>query len=323
MQFFRRGIQILIWLLILAIPFLHLYGVERYARENFTYSLAAQRIESKGPQHRVIVLIDKVLGGSEKADSIISSVTGSPWSINILGYRVSDPLAAISLSIAGNRFYWPFLTSILFFVFLSLIFGRVFCGWICPYHFLAEMNDKIRGLFFRLGLKPHDLHLKRRNKYIILAVLFLSSLIAGTSLFTHIYPPLLVSREVFYYIFYSSVGFGTFFILFLLLTELTVSKRWWCRYFCPGGALYSILGSLRVLRMVRDDKRCTLCGECDRACPFGLLPMSDRMGMECDNCGLCRSACPEDALSYRFMPLWRERKTIRERGLYERTGTNG
>lgn len=321
----RRSIQILVWLLIISIPFLHLYRVERYARESFSYSLAAQRIESRGVQHRVMVLMDKAFGDSKDTDRIVSAVTGSPWSINIFGYRISDPLAALSSSIAGGDFYWPFLTSILFFVILSLLLGRVFCGWICPYHLLAEMNNKLRGLFHRLGLKPHNLHLKRRDKYIFLLLLVILSFVAGTSLFTHLYPPLLVSREVFYYVFYSTVGFGTFFLIFLLFTELTVSQRWWCRYMCPGGALYSLLGSVRLVRMVRDEEKCTLCGECDKACPFGLLPMSDTMGMECDNCGLCRAACPEDALSYRFMPLWKERRMIgeRRRSHYGKTGTNG
>ncbi len=312
-------------LLIFLVPLLHLYGVERYARESFSYSLAAQRIETRGwIQQKAILLMDRLFQDYEGTEGVISSVTGSPWSLNILGYRISDPLAAVSMSIAGSGFFWPFITSILFFTFLSLLLGRVFCGWICPYHFLAEMNNKLRNLFSYLGIRPHNLHLKRRNKYIVLAILLIFSIIAGTSLFTHIYPPLVVSRELFYYIFYGSVGFGTFFIIFLLFTELTVSQRWWCRYMCPGGALYSLLGSVRLVRMVRDEDRCTFCGECDKACPFGLLPMSDTMGMECDNCGLCRAACPEDALSYRFMPLWKERSMINERKrTLKRTGTNG
>lgn len=68
----------------------------------------------------------------------------------------------------------------------------------------------------------------------------------------------------------------------------------------PGGALYSLLGRFRLLRIVRKPALCTDYLDCDAACPFGLYPMTDRMGMECDNCGLCRSVCPEKALVYKW-----------------------
>lgn len=314
MQFARRTTQLFVILLILGVPLLHLYGVDRYARESFTYSLAAEDIKKTGPlQRKALDLMDRVLGGLEDPEKIISSVSGSPWSLNVFGYNISDPLATFALSIAGKNFYWPFLSSILLLTLLSVLLGRVFCGWLCPFHFIAEMNNKLRRFFISLGIEPHNLILKKRTKYIILLSLLVLAFVTGLQLFTHIYPPLVVSREVFNYLFFGTIGFGTFFILFLLLTELTLSERWWCRYVCPGGALYSVLGSLRVIRIIRNMKRCTDCEDCDRACPFGLLPMSDMLGMECDNCGLCRSACPEKALSYGIMPLWKEKRMLRER----------
>jgi ferredoxin-type protein NapH len=84
----------------------------------------------------------------------------------------------------------------------------------------------------------------------------------------------------------------------IALVEITVSKRWWCRYICPGGALYTLLGWLRPVRVGLKKAKCTLCGECDEACHLGLKPMQDQMGPECDNCGQCISHCDEDALDY-------------------------
>jgi ferredoxin-type protein NapH len=331
MQVLRRTIQLFVIFLILGVPILHLYGVDRYARESFTYSLAAEDIKKTAPlQRKALQLTDSVLGGLEDPEKIISSVTGSPWSLNVFGYNISEPLAAVSLSISGKNFYWPFLLSILFLTVLSILLGRVYCGWLCPFHFMAEMNNKLRRFFIILGIEPKNLVLKSRTKYIILLSLLVLAFVTGLQLFTHIYPPLVVSREAFNYLFFSTIGFGTFFILFLLLTELTLSERWWCRYVCPGGALYSVLGSLRVVRIIRIEKRCTECEDCNKACPFGLLPMSDRMGMECDNCGLCRSACKEKALVYGIMPLWKEKRMLKERmeekaTLHDerKTGTDG
>ncbi len=313
MQFVRRSIQALVVLVLVAIPFLYLYNVERYARQNFSYSLAGKQIsDTEWFQRQILDYIDGALAKTENPDKIISAISGSPWSINILGYNISDPLAAVTLTIAGGNFYWPFLLSILPLVILSALLGRVFCGWLCPFHFLAEISNKLRRLFTKFGLKPHDIHLKRKTKFIILGALAGFSFVAGVSIFPHIYPPAVISREVFNSIFYGTVGFGFFFIIFLLFTELTLSERWWCRYACPGGAIYALLGSVRILRMVRIEDRCTLCVECDDACPFGLLPMSDKTGMECDNCGLCKKVCPEAALEYRFMTYRGEKKLIAE-----------
>jgi len=330
MQFVRKSTQIFVVLLTIGVPLAHLDLVDRYARASFSYSLASRQISDTGWIHRkALDVLDAALGGLDRPERIFESVSGSAWSLDIMGFNISDPLAAVTASIAGMEFYWPFMLSILPLALLSVFLGRVYCGWLCPYHFMAEINNKLRDLFTRLGLNSHDVQLKKTTRYIILGTLLAVSFLSGVSLFPHIYPPVVVSREVFYYIFYGTVGFGTFFVLFLLLTELTLSERWWCRYACPGGAIYSILGSVRLLRMVRVEEKCTLCIECDRVCPFGLFPMSDKMGMDCDNCGLCREACSEDALVYRVMSLWSEKKMLKERMEIQKekrafeNGTNG
>ena len=310
----RRLVQVLIAAVVVAVPFFHLYNVEKYAKDSFSYSAAAEKIYGVGGFREAVVdWLSLVFSRYESLGKIPLAISGSPWSLNVFGYNVSDPLAAVGASLAGGGFYWPFLSSVLLLTVLTLLFGRVFCGWLCPYHLVAEMNDKLRRLLGRMGLAPHDLRLKRGVKFFALVILLALSFAAGSSLFSHIYPPLILGREVFYYAFYGVAGFGFFFILFLLFTELTVSERWWCRYMCPGGALYSLLGSMRIVRLVRIDRDCNLCGECDKACPFGLLPMSDQMGMECDNCGTCKNACPLDAMEYRLMTVWAERRMIRGR----------
>ena len=96
-------------------------------------------------------------------------------------------------------------------------------------------------------------------------------------------------------------------ILGIAIFEVTVSRRWWCRYVCPGGAIYSLLGWMRLVRVKRVANHCTQCGECVVACPMGLVPMQDLMGVECDNCGLCMSSCGDHALGY---TLWRKEERV-------------
>ena len=84
----------------------------------------------------------------------------------------------------------------------------------------------------------------------------------------------------------------------IVLFEILISRRWWCRYVCPGGALYGLIGWARPVRVVHATGKCTRCAACVRVCPVGLNPMDDRMGRECDNCGLCVSNCKDKALNY-------------------------
>jgi ferredoxin-type protein NapH len=314
MQVVRRVGQTLVLFFIITAPLLYLYGVEKYAADTYGQSLARDQIsDGRWLQQKAFALVDRLLADSDNQDAVIYSVVGSPWSINISGFNISDPLAALSISIAGRGFYWPILISIIPLALLTILLGRVFCGWLCPYHLIAEMNDKLRNLFVMLGLAPNNFQLGRGTKYTILAVLLALSLISGIPLFPHIYPPVVLSREMFGFMYYGTISFGSLFIMFLLLTELSLSRQWWCRYVCPGGAMYALLGSFRILRMTRSEEKCAPCGKCDEACPFGLLPMSDEIGMECDNCGLCKSVCPDDALSYKIIAPWANGENARAR----------
>ena len=85
-----------------------------------------------------------------------------------------------------------------------------------------------------------------------------------------------------------------------LFFEIGFSRRAVCRYLCPGGALYSLLGKFRVVRIRRKPSECIKCVKCDDVCGLGLKPMVDLTGMECNNCTACIAVCPTDALTLSF-----------------------
>ena len=96
------------------------------------------------------------------------------------------------------------------------------------------------------------------------------------------------------------VGIIVFMVMPLptLLLDLLVARRGFCRYLCPGGALYSLLGRYRLLRIKRDPTGCNDCSKCNAICEFGLDPMRDSFGQECNNCTACMAACPTDVLRF-------------------------
>ena len=81
----------------------------------------------------------------------------------------------------------------------------------------------------------------------------------------------------------------------ICLFELILSRRWWCRYICPGGAIYTTLSRFSSLRIKRNDEVCDQCGRCIPVCPYDLKPMIKYLSAECDQ---CISVCEPKALNY-------------------------
>lgn len=106
--------------------------------------------------------------------------------------------------------------------------------------------------------------------------------------------------------------------LSVILTILVISlinKNYWCRYFCPYGALLGIIGYASPMRITRDTKKCIDCGKCTKACAMHILVDKKKhvLTHECVACYDCVNACPvHGALD---MKLVRDRKKIHY-GLY-------
>ncbi|HBX79650.1 MAG: 4Fe-4S binding protein [Propionibacteriaceae bacterium] len=83
-------------------------------------------------------------------------------------------------------------------------------------------------------------------------------------------------------------------ILALILGASLVVDRFWCRYLCPLGATFAIVGHLSVFRIRRSKNACTDCTLCDRPCPVGIGPSkaAPLASTDCIRCLDCVAACP-------------------------------
>jgi NAD-dependent dihydropyrimidine dehydrogenase PreA subunit len=72
------------------------------------------------------------------------------------------------------------------------------------------------------------------------------------------------------------------------------NKNYWCRYFCPYGALVGILGWASALRIVRNKKTCIDCSKCTIACPVYIKVEKKNVvySVECLGCYDCVASCP-------------------------------
>jgi ferredoxin-type protein NapH len=235
------------------------------------------------------------------------AVQGNTWALKIGSLPVLDPLAAVESTVA-RRALWPkLLLGILLPVLATLLLGRVFCSWICPAGLLFELSQYLRTGLKKLGFSPREVRRPpERFRYHLLVVGLAVAGVTGIPVLLHLYPPGILARETHRATTALlngqglAVTGGILFILALVAIELTLCTRFWCRYVCPGGALYSLLGMRRLVRVRYLPGACTKCMDCVRACPMGLNPSKGLMGAACDNCLACVSVCNDDALPVVF-----------------------
>ena len=278
-----------VFLMLILLPFIHLYQ---------TYE-AAHAYDLLTPSEKFISdTIESLTSPFVKEPEELSAIKGNTWSGTLFGLKISDPLAVVAQAFTGFSLYWPFILTTLIPLIATLLFGRFYCGWICPATLIYELNDNLAAWLRRAGLPVSRRKLDRRIKYVVLGVGLVLSVYFGTVMFGSIYPPAIIGREIYYAIALGGFGAGAVFFLLTLLFDLMVSRRGFCRYVCPGGALYSILGRYRLFRIKRNVEMCNDCAKCNVVCQFGLDPLQDNFGMECNNCTACIAVCPTDALSF-------------------------
>lgn len=323
LQVARRLVQLTVVLVILAIP-----AIARYANYLSARELDKNLLKWEGTlPGRTLTVMDKAFralpaGERERADRIernraqvlayAKQIHGGPWSAQIGLVSMTDPLAAAESVAASKRIVKVLLIGLIIPVLATLLLGRVFCSWICPMHLFLEMTDKLRRVLKFLELHPRDVKFSRSVKYVLLGAGIVVTAILARPVLGYVYPPAIIGREAHDLVFgiFDRAEFGkqgwwfggltwmSLIIAGIALFEVIVSRRWWCRYVCPGGALYSLLGSKRAVRIKLEQVECTHCAECVRVCPMGLNPMNNQFGRECDNCGLCLSSCDDKALMY-------------------------
>ncbi|MFO0728908.1 MAG: 4Fe-4S binding protein [Myxococcota bacterium] len=221
---------------------------------------------------------------------------GAPWTVRLFGLEILDPVAAASLLFAAGpswRLLWGALPALLLVAWL----GRFFCGWLCPYVVLVAVGNLSRALLARFGLRTLDLRFPTSTAYVVLAAVLLVGLLSGTVVAPLFYPPAVVARELPRAIFAGAPTWGLGMLGLALGFDVLVSRAGFCRYLCPGGAMFRLIGRRSPVKIQREVAKCTDCTACDVVCNLLQSPMTDRTDAGCERCGKCVAVCPTDALS--------------------------
>ncbi len=178
---------------------------------------------------------------------------------------------------------------------IAVLFGPVFCGWICPFGTFQEWIGKLgRRLFGRRYNSFIPYRYDRWLRYLRYGVLgWVVYMTARTgSLVFQDYDP--------YYALFNlwtgEVAVTGYIALAVVVAFSLFVERPFCKYACPYGAVLGVFNLFRVFGIRRNDRTCTTCRACDRSCPMN-IPVSSKATVrdhECIACMKCTSeaACP-------------------------------
>lgn len=215
----------------------------------------------------------------------------------------------------------------------AFLFGRAWCGWICP---LGTLIDIFAWKRKNRKQEPPNENW-RKVKYVLLFVIFSAAILGNLSLiildpmtifirsissavlpgmdqlawlietslyripslreivaqFDSLIRPAIFPLQPQYY---SSAGWIFLFLVFILALNF-IAERFWCRYLCPLGGLLGLISKISLFkREVRS--HCVQCNRCARACPTGTINNREDFASdpsECIWCMDCLAACPNES----------------------------
>ncbi len=183
-------------------------------------------------------------------------------------------------------------TMTLFFLTIAfaILFGRSFCGNICPFGTLFEFFGKLKKK--KLTMREKIDKPLRYLKYVVLVLITVMAWQTATlcfspydpyAAFAHIWTGAEVLNEYL-------IGF---IILIIVLGLSLIYDRFFCKYLCPAGALYGIISKISPLKIKRNP--CIDCGKKKKKCPMNIDVANSTTvkSAECIDCGICVDVCPD------------------------------
>lgn len=186
---------------------------------------------------------------------------------------------------------------------ITALWGRFFCGYLCSFGAMQELLA-----FVSKKLVPRKKRISatadRILKFLKYAVLFAAVLLVWVlqlpvdSSFSPwgVFGMLISGNGSVMLSAIPTVGFA---ILVAILIASFFVERFFCRYLCPLGALFTPLSRGRLFRIRRKESVCSGCAQCSRACAMGVaVHENDRVTSgECIDCMRCTDVCVPEALT--------------------------
>ncbi|MBK6909412.1 MAG: 4Fe-4S binding protein [bacterium] len=186
---------------------------------------------------------------------------------------------------------------VLCFIAMAFLARKAFCAWVCPVGTLSEGLALLgRKLFKRNFLLPRWLDYPLMSlKYILLGLFLSAFVMMGTrGMAGFMNSPYNQLADVKMLLFFVEIGVLGLVVLAVLMIGSIFVEGFWCRYWCPYGAMLGLFSWASPLKIRRNTETCIDCDRCTKACP-SRLPVAAKLRIispECTGCLRCETACP-------------------------------
>lgn len=186
---------------------------------------------------------------------------------------------------------------------LTILFGPVFCGWICPFgtfqEFIGKIGRKLFGKRYNNLLPKKVDRVLRYLRYIVLALVLYNTAVTAKLIFQNVDP-----YYALFNMFTSEVAVTAYIILAVVVIASLFVERPFCKYVCPYGATLGLFNFIRIFKIRRKQSTCVSCNVCSKACPMNIDVSSSKTvyNHQCISCLKCTSenSCPvEDTVTLR------------------------
>ncbi len=228
------------------------------------------------------------------------------------GAVAACPLGSLQGAFSADRSTLFYVGGIL--LLYSLMFGRMICGWLCPFGFVQELMYKLKTpklkkspvtrvlswlkyviLVIFVFLIPiayafRDMPLPAFCKYICPA----GTLEGGVGLLSN-------AVNASYFSMLGPLFTWKFMLMVSILVGCVFIFRLFCRFICPLGALYGLFNKLSFFGVKVQQHKCIDCGLCVKHCKMDIHHVNDP---ECISCGECVDVCPTQAIVWKGSNLF-------------------
>ncbi|MEM9589004.1 MAG: 4Fe-4S binding protein, partial [Planctomycetota bacterium] len=229
-------------------------------------------------------------------------------------FLVIDPLVSLSTAIASRSWVWS-LVSAAAILMACMLIPRGFCGYVCPLGTTIDLFDWAiagRTTRFRVPDEGWWVHIK----YYLLAGTLLAA-VCGVLVSGFVSAIPVITRAMLFIVdpvqsglsrgwhLVPSLHSGHFLSIALFVAVLSLGfmrPRFWCKYVCPSGAVFS-LGNLFRVTERKVESSCIHCNKCVEICPFDAIkPDFTTRTTDCTLCQSCGGVCPTHAI--KFVERW-------------------
>lgn len=186
--------------------------------------------------------------------------------------------------------FFIILIAVMFLTFFTLfattLFGRIWCGWLCPQTVLVDST-----MFIETA---------RPKGYAVVIASWIAgllvSVVVAASLIGYFVSPYDIPKVLRTGGFPAQLVAVSFAVLVVLIVlDLTALRRRFCATVCPYAKMQGVLFDDRTLVVAFDHERadeCMDCGACAKACPVN-VDIRTGPHMACIHCAECVDACTE------------------------------